>query len=111
MVVLKRIKGSTLMETLVATVLIVIIFMISSMLLNTIFLNSIKGKNHDITERLYQLRYEYAHESFDLPYYEDLGDWEFSIVKELNEGVGIIVFKAENSVTKKSCSKKLVDEE
>lgn len=111
MVVLKRIKGSTLMETLVATVLIVIIFMISSTLLNTIFLNSIKSKSHHITERLYQLEYEYAHENFDLPYFEDLGDWEFSIVKELNEGVGVIVFKAENPTTNKSWSKKLVDEE
>ena len=40
MVVLKKIKASTLMETLVATVLIIVVFMAASMILNNMFLNA-----------------------------------------------------------------------
>ena len=39
--VLKRIKGSTLMETLVATVLIVVVFMMASLTLNALFSTTI----------------------------------------------------------------------
>ncbi len=52
MVVLKKIKAFTLMETLVATVLIVIVFMISSMLLNNLFYNSIKDNTIAIDAHL-----------------------------------------------------------
>ena len=110
MVVLERIKASTLMETLVATVLIVIIFMISSMLLNNIFSNSIKGKDHHITERLQQLKYEYKNKKLKLPYYENVEEWEFSINAELKEGIDVVVFKAENSSADKSITKIVVDE-
>ncbi len=39
---LKKIKGSTLLESLIASVLIVIIFMVSSLILNNIINSKIK---------------------------------------------------------------------
>jgi len=98
------------METLVATVLIVIIFMISSMLLNNIFSNSIKGKSHFVTERLHQLKYKFRNENLKLPHYENVNEWEFSIHPEMKEGINVLIFKAENSFTQKSITRIIVDE-
>ncbi|MBD1261980.1 hypothetical protein HZY62_15360 [Maribacter polysiphoniae] len=111
MVVLRRIKASTLMETLVATVLIVIIFMISSMLLNNLFSNSITGNNQRIKEQLHRLQYEYGHHGIKLPYYQDTGDWQYSITKEKKESVNVVVFQAMNPITQESITKISVDEE
>lgn len=111
MVVLKRIKASTLMETLVATVLIVIIFMISSLLLNSMFSNSIQGRSQHITERLHQLKYEYNTTNSKTPYYEEIDDWELSIEAGNEEGINVVIFKAENQKDKKEITTRLVNEE
>ena len=57
-----RIKGSTLMETLVATVLIVLIFILASMILNNLFSNTIKNNNQAIDNHLNELKYLQQHE-------------------------------------------------
>lgn len=111
MVVLKRIKGSTLMETMVATVLIVIIFMMSSLLLNASFSNTIKARNHHIKEKLHQLQYEYLHANIQMPYYEDMGDWELSITTRTEKGMQEIVFKAENQKNDNLITSILINEE
>jgi len=78
MVVLKKIKGSTLMETLVATVLIVVVFMIASMILNNLFSNSIKSNTRVIDAHLNELEYFYTSDKLSLPYYDDFKSWQIS---------------------------------
>ncbi len=110
MVVLKRFKASTLMETLVATVLIVIIFMVASMLLNTTFSNNIKGRNNHVTEHLQQLKYEYLHANIKPPYSEDFEGWEISINTEVNEGINLVLILAENKETEKTIRQTIINE-
>jgi len=98
------------METLVATVLIVIIFMISSMLMNSMFSHSVKGRGHYITERLQQLKYEYSHDGFELPYYEDREDWELSVSTETKGETVYAVFKAESKKSRKTYTERVIDE-
>ena len=43
MAVLKKIKASTLMETLIATVLVVVTFLLASMILNNLVSNAIQS--------------------------------------------------------------------
>ena len=67
MVVLKskyKIKGSTLMETLVATVVIVIIFMMASLILNNLFSNTIKNNTQSIDSYLNELQYKKQNDHF-----------------------------------------------
>ncbi len=111
MVVLKKIKASTLMETLVATVLIVIVFMVSSMLLNNLFSNSIKGKTHPVQERIYELQYQYANKGLELPYFDELDGWQISVEKRENTGVAIVTFSAEKQGLDKSIIETVVHEE
>lgn len=86
MAVLKKIKASTLMETLVATVLLVVIFMLASMVLNNLFSNTIKGNTRDIEVYLTELEYLYRNDKIALPYDTDFGLWTISIekVQDLN---------------------------
>ncbi|AUP79699.1 hypothetical protein [Flavivirga eckloniae] len=106
MVVLKKIKASTLMETLVATVLIVIVFMISSMILNNIFSNSIKSNTREIDAYLNELEYLYKNEKLKLPYYDDLGDWKISIITlNTSSSYKSVEFEALHIITNKTKTK------
>ena len=75
MALLRKVKGSTLMETLVASVLIVIVFMLSSMILNNIFERTIVLGNTSIENHLNELGYKAIHNKISLPINEDLGNW------------------------------------
>ena len=109
MALLKKVKGSTLMETLVATVLIVIIFMISSMLLNSIFANSLQYNSHMIGEHLHQLQYRYQNNKLEIPYSEEMAVWDVRVFSEETHNTKIIVFEAINSSNKKLVTKTLVN--
>jgi hypothetical protein len=84
MAVLRKIKASTLMETMVATVLIVVIFMISSLILNALFSAQVNGNLQPIKSRLDQLEYQYANQQINLPYYEEWKTWHITISASQN---------------------------
>lgn len=104
MVILKKIKSSTLMETLVATVLIVIVFVISSMILNNVFSNSVKNNTQSIEARLNELHYLYTNKKLTLPYQETLGIWEITIENFKNDNNNLVEFEAINTLNNKSIS-------
>ncbi|WP_418639277.1 hypothetical protein [Winogradskyella sp.] len=79
MAVLKKIKASTLMETLIATVLIMVIFTVVSLILNNLFSNSIKKNTRAITAKLNEIEYLYINDKIVLPYYDDYESWMISI--------------------------------
>ncbi len=101
MALLKRVRASTLMETLVATVLIVVIFMVSSMVLNNMVAGKVKHNTEVAGERLNALEYQFKNNGLALPYYEDFGSWEIRVVKEKIENTFIVVLEAENPHTNK----------
>lgn len=95
-----RVKASTLMETLVATVLIVVIFMISSMIMNNLLVSNVKQNTELAEERLNALEYQYKNQGIKLPYYEDFESWEISIFEEKRGENAIVTLEAENMNTK-----------
>jgi len=101
MVILKKIKASTLMETLVATVLIVAIFMIASMILNNLFSKTIENNTRSIDAHLNELHYLYLNEKLKIPFYEDFESWDISI----ENNTETIVFEALNTKTNKTILK------
>ncbi|WP_179317225.1 hypothetical protein [Winogradskyella undariae] len=111
MVILKKIKGSTLMETLVATVLIVIIFMMSSMILNNLFSNSIKNNTRDIEAQLLELQYLYENDKLEIPYNEDFKDWQIVVDTYKENNTTIVEFEATNRNTLKTIIKEVIETE
>ncbi|KAA1247599.1 hypothetical protein [Aquimarina sp. RZ0] len=80
--VLKKIRAATLIETLTASVLIIIVFMIASFSFNNIFTNHIKRDQTTIKNRVKELEYLLIHQKIKLPYTEDFGNWEIEIISE-----------------------------
>lgn len=99
MVILKKIKASTLMETLVATVLIIVVFMIASMILNNLFSNSIKSNTRAIENHLNELEYLFINEKLELPYYDDFKSWEVTIESHKSKNHSSIIIEAINTET------------
>ncbi len=89
------------METLVATVLIMVIFMGASMVLNNLFVTGIAQDDHAIRQHLYALQYQVKHEKIDLPYIEDFGAWEVSIDRQREAGMQERVYRAVHATTQK----------
>ncbi|WP_456442544.1 hypothetical protein [Psychroserpens sp.] len=92
------------METLVATVLIVIVFVISSMILNNLFSNSIKNNTQSIENHLNELQYLYLNEKLLIPYHDTLGTWEITIYRFQDKNNHMVEFEATNTTTSKSIS-------
>ncbi len=96
------------METLVATVLIVIVFMTASSVLNAMFRNGIQDNSQAIGNHLTQLQYQYYHGSIPLPYQEQLDQWQVAITKEALGSSYQVVFKATHIISQKSISQSLI---
>lgn len=81
------------METLVATVLIVVVFMITSLLLNSLFANSQKFKAGEKEAYLYELQYRYQHDQLALPWHEETDFGEVAVFSEVENGINTVVFE------------------
>jgi len=106
MVVLKKIKASTLVETITASVIIIIVFAIASLTLNNVFASTIKNDTNQIENHIQKLEYQYVNNNISIPYNEEHKNWEISISKVEENNIGWLMFKAENSITKKSIVKR-----
>jgi len=82
------------METMVATVLIVIIFMVASLLMNSLMAAKVKGNTQPVREKLQELEYLYTHGQLQLPYSEDWEDWEIRIEQENGTAQNLVQLKA-----------------
>jgi len=89
MVVLKKIKAATLMETLIATVLIVVVFMIASLTLNNVFSNTTQRDKKVVDVRLKELHYFYLHQQIEIPYDENFMGWQINFTKEKDNTIEI----------------------
>ena len=90
------------METLVATVLIIVIFIVSSMILNNLFLNITNSNTRKMTSHLSELEYLYINDKLLLPYTDDVDNWTITVYKIKSENQQKVILTAVNSVTKKS---------
>lgn len=84
MVILRKVKSATLIETLIATVLIVIVFLLSAMIINSIFFNTFHQKKDVVVNRLDELEYNCINNSIRLPYQEEYENWTIQIDKKKN---------------------------
>lgn len=82
MVILKKLKASSLMETLTASVIITVVFMIASFSFNNIFLNTIKSNDEQLGNRISEIEYLGIHDKLDFPFYEKGAYWIIIIEKK-----------------------------
>ncbi|WP_281228740.1 hypothetical protein [Flavobacterium aquiphilum] len=108
MVILKKIKSATLIEAVVATVLVVIIFIIASLILNNLVFNTFSKNTHGVETRINELEYEIQNNDIKLPYQENFKDWNISIELETVSTKKVISILAVNNISKKEIAKKQI---
>lgn len=93
------------METLVATIIIVIVFLMTSMILNNLFEASIKNNHNEMEAKLNELHYLYINKKLKLPHYNNFNQWKISIEKFKDGNKMIIEFEAYNVESKKTINR------
>ena len=97
-----RVKGSTLMETLVATVLIIVVFMLASAIMNNLFSGMVKSNHKAIDTYISEIKYLYVNDQLQLPYKTDYKDWSIEVFNTNTVGDAYIVVEAFNTKTRKT---------
>lgn len=110
MVILKKITSATLVEALVATVIVVIIFAIASLTLNNLVLNSFAKRDHTLEYRLNELEYAICNNKIILPYKEKYEDWNITITEKNDSQSNLVLYVALNEKTNKEIERKRVHE-
>ena len=90
------------METLVASVLIIVVFMVASLILNTMFSNTITSNTRAIETHLNELEYLYETDKLLLPYNDTFNNWSVSITKFKDKEQLKVAFEATQLKTKKT---------
>ncbi|WP_239021951.1 hypothetical protein [Pontimicrobium aquaticum] len=96
------------METLVASVIIITVFILASMILNNLFSNTIKNDKRAINVYLNVLEYKYINNKIDLPFFDDFKNWQISLTKDKEE-TRTVSLSATHKATNKQI-KKLIRE-
>ena len=94
----RKISASSLVENLVASVLIVIVFMIASLSINNVFGNYIQSDEYEVQQRFSELSYLFIHNKISLGYSEN---YEGNIISiESSNGEPFIILKRNDKLLK-----------
>ncbi|CAM1344624.1 hypothetical protein [Tenacibaculum amylolyticum] len=108
MVILKKIKASSLNEVIVATVIIVLVFSIAMGILTNILRNSIKRDTHQQELLINELIYDFKNEKITLPYLSEEKDWSIDIQKEKEGNLTVVNFTVISKKNKKKITRKII---
>lgn len=108
MVVLKKIKASSLIETITASVIIVIVFSMALLILHSVFTHKINNDTSVLFNHIHQLEYRLKNKQIKLPYQETFDHWEIEIVAKNENLTPWIEINAAHLVTKKRVQKKSI---
>jgi len=98
------------METLVATVIILAVFVTASLCLNHTFRLTVQANTFEIETKLEQLSYLNLHEQLTLPYSESLDNVDYHVFEEVIDGTSYVIFQAEKQGNSKLITQYSIDE-
>lgn len=104
----KKVKASSLLEVLVATLIIMATLTISIVILNNLMSNAVKNSTKFVDTELQKLHYQYRQNLITFPYTSEENDWLISIEKEKNVKVPAVLFEAIHKTSQKKRSLKLL---
>jgi hypothetical protein len=79
---INRLRSATIVETLVASVIIVVVFSMASLILNNTFKNKILSNTSDIENYANKLFYLTQHNRIKMPYSESYSGWQLTMTKD-----------------------------
>ena len=108
---LRKVKGSSLVETLIATVVIMIVFGIAMVTISNVLENTVKSSTSKIDSELNKLVYLYEHNELTVPDVKEFNQWNIRIKKEKEGTLRYVVFRAEDQKSKKIRTKRILENE
>jgi hypothetical protein len=93
MVILEKIRAATLVETMVASVIIVIVFLIASLSLNNVFEGVVKSDDTVLQNRINEVIYFVKNEKLPIPFYEETDLWDIAIEEKERQLTATILNK------------------
>jgi hypothetical protein len=106
----RKIKATTLMETLVATCIIIIVFVIASLILNNTFRSIAQRDAFSVSNRVEKLMYLYRNDKVSLPYEESTKDYELTLERVTVEGIKYIQIETKLPAQERPVSTYVIDE-
>lgn len=106
MALLKKLRSATLIESLLATVLIVVVFLMASLILNNLLQNSFSNNTHSVEQRITELEYQLQHNNIRLPYTEEYNNWDIEIKQESKDNYTWIYTSAVKTGSNKEVTKR-----
>ncbi len=106
----RKIKGETLIETLVATSIIIVVFVIASLVLNNTVRTLAAKDTFEVRNRLEVLQYLYTHNKLTLPYDEVYDTYQITIYSEESDPVDLIIYEAQQPHQKTKIRIQKIDE-
>lgn len=99
---IRKYRSATLMEAVVATALVVIVFMVASLVINNLLKSYYLGKTQDVAYRVNQLRYQMCYSKIIVPYKEKYGSWSINAEIERDATTEFLQFEATNEASGKT---------
>lgn len=97
----RKLKASTLMETLVATSIIMVVFVVASLILNNTFKNVVYNDTFGVQNRMEELQYLYNNKQIQIPYEEEYKEYTITIEKESRAQISYLVIEGTHKKTTK----------
>jgi hypothetical protein len=107
-VITKKINASSLTEVIVATTILLVVFAIALITLNTIMMSSVQKNTQAMETELEKLIYQYKHNSFKIPNSYTKDDFEIEVNRVIQNKVECIDFSIINLNSKKTRSKRII---
>lgn len=98
------------METLVATSIIIIVFVVASLILNNTFRNLMTHDTFSVENRMEELHYLYKNKKLSLPYNEEFKKFEISLDREFQGEVSYLIIEGNSTINTKKLRVKAIDE-
>jgi|TARA_B110000908_G_scaffold1815_1_gene2348 Na+-translocating ferredoxin:NAD+ oxidoreductase RnfG subunit len=103
-----KVSASSLVETIVATVIIMIVFGIAMSSMLGVVKQTTENSTHKIDSKLQKLSYEYQNNVLKVPNTIEIPQWSI-VIKEQQEGkLTFVVFRATHKKNKKTRTKKVI---
>ena len=108
-ILFRKVKGSSLVETIVATVVIMIVFGIAVATIGNILERNVKSSTSIIDKELNKLVYLYQNKKIQVPEIRELDKWTIELKKEQEGNLSYVVFNAKHKVNLKEKSRKILE--
>ena len=105
---IKKVSASSLVETLIATVVIMIVFGIAMATVSNILERTVRSNSRFIENELTRLEYFYQNGQVKVPSQMEIQNWTVDIDLEKEGNIDFVVFTAKHKINSKQKSRKVV---